>query len=108
MAILDNLKPYLPFEVYGKEEYHPTTDMMTVNGLVLREWCDILDIKATVDYDFHGKRVGALYLNRFSSSLPTMVFGFELKGVHVWDLARTLPSYYDNWHKAHHSRNKNE
>jgi hypothetical protein len=95
MKLLTNLLP-LP-QRYKKGEFDPANHLILQHGKLHLEWPDLLNIKATVDYNVFGKKLGALYLSRNASVAPTFVFGWELEGVHVYDLARTLPTFFDSW-----------
>lgn len=73
-------------------------DQVLINGSpVWREWPQVFGLKATVDYNVFGKKIGALYLKPHQGQDPTFVFGFDVQGTHVYDLARTIESFYDNW-----------
>jgi hypothetical protein len=56
------------------------------------EWPSVLDITASADYTVFGERIGALYLGG-----SKMVFGWDLEGEHVYDLPRTITTFYDAW-----------
>jgi hypothetical protein len=56
------------------------------------EWPNVLDLVASADYNVFGEEVGALYLGD-----SKMVFGWNLEGVHVHDLPRTISTFYDGW-----------
>jgi hypothetical protein len=56
------------------------------------EWPNALDLEASADYNVFGEEVGALYLGG-----SRMLFGWDLEGVHVHDLPRTITTFYDSW-----------
>jgi len=62
-------------------------------------WDDLLHSRAIVDYQVFGKRIGAFWLSKYKgvSKKPTFVFGWNLSGVHAYDLQLTLESFYDDW-----------
>ena len=95
MKLLIDLLP-LP-QRYKPGEYDPANELVLQHGKLQLEWPELLNVKATVDYDVFGKQVGALYLSRNPNLAPTMVFGWEIEGIHVYDLSRSLPTFFDGW-----------
>jgi len=55
---------------------------------------DYLPLQATCDFHVFGERVGALVLRRGSAN-RTFVWGWEIRGTHVHDLAENLIGLYD-------------
>ncbi|MBW4550976.1 MAG: hypothetical protein KME35_07695, partial [Aphanocapsa sp. GSE-SYN-MK-11-07L] len=53
-----------------------------------------LPLQATCEFDFFGEKSAALVLQRGSGS-RTFVWGFEVYGVHIYDLAENLIGLYD-------------
>lgn len=53
-----------------------------------------LPLKATCEFDVFGEKVGALILQR-GTAARTFVWGWEIQGTHVYDLAQNLISLYD-------------
>lgn len=55
---------------------------------------DYLPLQATCEFDVFGEKVGSLVLQRGSGS-RTFVWGWEIRGTHVYDLAENLIGLYD-------------
>lgn len=98
--MLTKLLPQILPQRYKKGEFNPADYLILQQGKLQLEWAKLFALRASVDYNVFGKSVGALYLSNGAALVPTMVFGWELKGVHVYDLARTLPTFYDGWLKG--------
>jgi hypothetical protein len=62
-------------------------------------WHDLLHSRALVDYDVYGTHVGAFWLSKYKgvAKKPTFVFGWNLDGIHVYDLQLIIQSFYDDW-----------
>jgi hypothetical protein len=71
--------------------------LLTKESGIWLEWPDVFSLRASVDYDVFGQKAGALYLGKVKDKPPTMVFGFDIKGTHVHDLARNIEGFYDQW-----------
>ena len=56
------------------------------------EWPKVIDLCASTDYTVFGEKVGGLYLGN-----SKIVFGWDLSGMHVYDLPRTITTFYDDW-----------
>jgi hypothetical protein len=82
---------------YKKGESHPADQLTLQNGKLHQEWAKLLDIRASIEYKVFDAEAGALFNWRNPEGRPTFVFGFEIKGTHVYDLVRNLAGLYDNW-----------
>ena len=86
--LLTNLRPVGPNHCGGDQ----------ANLLVLQghknhiEWPNLLDLVASADYNVFGEKIGGLYLGG-----SKMVFGWDIAGEHVYDLPRTIATFYDSW-----------
>lgn len=57
--------------------------------------CEYLPLKSTCEFDVFGEKAGALVLARGALAPRTFVWGFKIRGTHVYDLATQLLGLYD-------------
>ena len=92
-----NLPSFLQTYIPRSVESVPADAPLLHKSPIYLEWPEALALRATIDYRVFGQRVGALYLGKSKGAEPTMVFGFDVTGTHIYDLARQIEGFYDPW-----------
>lgn len=62
--------------------------------------CEYLPLKSTCEFDVFGEKAGALVLARGALAPRTFVWGFKIRGTHVYDLATQLLGLYDAYNEG--------
>jgi hypothetical protein len=75
-----------------------TATVVNLDGRIT-SWDDLLQCRSMVRFDYFGKRPGAFWNSKKKGPTknPTMVFGWNMQGVHAYDLQLTIQSFYDDW-----------
>jgi hypothetical protein len=95
----------IPADVFDPASYFPrnltrSQDserelLETDNASTHKEWAEILELKASIDFDAFNVSVGGLLVAPTLKAPPSFVFGIAVKFDHAYDLARTINTFYD-------------